>query len=366
MTTAGAQAASTSGQQQAAAAASPLTQLVEAARKEKQLIIGFPGNINPGRANRIEAVFKKRFGLSLNFATSQKESSDTVAEAILEMKTGLAPTYDLLEMPDVRALTLVETGATESVEHWQEILKEMDPTLVQDRISPAGPLQGHAFAWGHRIKALTYNPNLIKPEQLPKTWVDLGKPEFKNKFSLTPWVSGVQDGVVVYPKDEWLEIVTRAGRNAIGIYKYSDANNRMLLGQFPFMPDNADDYFAVKAKSAKAPIELGFFQDLMPISYSVYLVRKGTKNPNAAKLFVLWASTTEANRLWEGEFKGTGSFAVPASKSGSAVSQELAKRGVKPTSWWDSQRTIDLVKFYATPEGIAYTEELTKAQIGQR
>ena len=357
---------SASEQQTAASSTSPLAQLIEAAKKEKQLVIGYPGNINPGRAKRVEVVFTKRFGLPLQFATSQKKSSDTVAEAILEMKTGLAPTYDLLEMPDVRALTLVELGATVEIENWQELLKELDPSVVAGRVSPSnGPLQGHAFAWGHRIKAMTYNPTMITEAQLPRTWVDLGKPEFKNKFSLTPWVSELQSGLLVYPKDQLMEIVNRAAQNAIGVYKYSDANNRMLLGQFPFMPDNAESYFAVKEKAPNAPMALAFFEDVIPVSDSVYLVLKGSRSPNAAKLFALWAATAEANRLWEDDFKGTGSLAVPSSKTGAAIANELKKRGLKPVSWWDNEDNIKTVKFYATQEGIAYTEQLTKALTGR-
>jgi ABC-type Fe3+ transport system substrate-binding protein len=360
------QVASASEQQVAADSSSPLARLVDAAKKEKQLVIGFPGNINPGRAKRVETAFTKRFGLSLRFGSSQKESSDTVTEAILEMKTGLAPTYDLLEMPEVRAMTLVGVGATEPIENWQEILKELDSSVIADRVSPKnGPLRGHAFAWGHRVKALSYNPTMISEAQLPKTWIDLGKPEYKNKFSLTPWVSELQYGLLVYSKDELMNIVKRAAQNAIGIYKYSDANNRMLLGQFPFMPDNAESYFAVKEKAPNAPMALTFFEDAIPVSDSVYLVIKGTKSPNAAKLFALWAATAEANRLWEDEFRGTGSLAVPSSKTGSAISKELQKRGLKPMTWWDSEKSIDTIKFYATPEGIAYTEQLSKTLIGK-
>ncbi|MDZ4344376.1 MAG: hypothetical protein U1E51_18300, partial [Candidatus Binatia bacterium] len=116
--------------------------------------------ITAGKESRVNEVFNKRFGLTIKFGGSQKESTDTTAEAILETRQGLTPTYNVLEMPDVRGSVLVKAGATERIENWDALLKAIDPTVKSNLVSPAGPLQGHAFGWGHRQKVLIYNPKI--------------------------------------------------------------------------------------------------------------------------------------------------------------------------------------------------------------
>jgi len=342
-----------------------LDELVLGAKKEKELVIGWPGDITPGKESRVNEVFNKRFGLTIKFGGSQKESTDTTAEAILETRQGLTPTYNVLEMPDVRGSVLVRAGATERIENWDALLKAIDPTVKSNLVSPGGPLQGHAFAWGHRQKVLIYNPKMIKESELPKTLREMADPKFKGKFSLSPWVSDAQWGILVYPRDAWLETVKGMGRNITGTYRYTDGIQRMLLGEFPFLPANADYYWRFKKQDPKAPIGVALFEDLNALEYSVYLVRKGSRSPNGAKLFALWAATSEANKLWEDEFGQSGSLALPSSTVGVEITRLFTNKKAKLTSYWDSAKGAEIVEFYTTKEGAEYAKALGAAQRGK-
>lgn len=342
-----------------------LEQMVRAASKEKELVIGWPGSITPGREARANEVFNKRFGLKIKFVGSQKESTDTAAEALLETQQGLSPTFDVLEMPDIRGAVLIRAKAVEKIDNWEALLKALDPTAAPKWVSPPGPLQGYAFSWGHRQKVILYNTKMISEEDLPKTRLELANPKFKGKFSLPPWVSDSQFGTLVYPMDKWLEAVRGHGRNSAGSYTYTAGLERMLLGEFPFLPGNADYYFRVKKKDPTAPIGIGFFRDLTFLEYTIYLVRKGSPHMNAAKLFTLWAATSEANQVWENEFGQSGSLALPSSTVGAEMIKVLEKKNVKLVSWWDSPDSVEKANFYNTAEGKQYAKTLGEAQRGK-
>ena len=48
------------------------------------------------------------------------------------------------------------------------------------------------------------------------------------------------------------------------------------------------------------------------------------------------------------------------------ISQALDKENIKPVSWWDSKKNQDLLRWYATDEGRAYSRELSAAQTGRK
>ena len=97
------------------------------------------------------------------------------------------------------------------------------------------------------------------------------------------------------------------------------------------------------------------------------MVRKGAKSPNAAKLFALWATTSEANRIFENlDYAATGNLLLNTGPMSRQISQALDKENIKPVSWWDSKKNQDLLRWYATDEGRAYSRELSAAQTGRK
>ena len=182
--------------------------------------------------------------------------------------------------PDHRAFEVKEAGGLQKIDNWEALLKEMSPEAyaVRQRISPLD-IAGYGFLWANRIKNLNFNTELITEGDLPQTTVDLGNPKYQGMFALSPFVTDAEFGLLVYPKERWMEIVRSWGALNPSIMTYESAIQRMLLGEFKFMPSNGEYYYEIKKKNPKAPIGIGFFKDLTANSYVFHVVRKTQSIP---------------------------------------------------------------------------------------
>jgi ABC-type Fe3+ transport system substrate-binding protein len=346
-----------------------LQQLIEGARKEGQLNWYPVSSLGTDGAKAISQVFNKRFGLNLRINADVSGNISTVfSKAIVESKSGIPPTFDVLYGPDHRAFEVKEAGGLERIDNWEAILKEMSPEAyaVRQKVSPLD-IAGYAFLWANRIKCLNYNTDLITEAELPQTIADLGNPKYKGAFSLAPFVTDAEFGTLIYPKDKWMEIVRTWGALNPAIMTYEAGVQRMLLGEFKFLPSNGEYIFEVKGKNPKAPIGVSFFKDLTANSYVFHMVRKNAKNPNAAKLFTLWTTTPEANRFFEVDFITSPNLVLGTGPISKQLNALLKERNIKPVSWFDSKESLEkLLWYYRTDEGKRYVAEMAKARTGRR
>jgi len=133
------------------------------------------------------------------------------------------------------------------------------------------------------------------------------------------------------------------------------------------MPSNGEYYFEIKRKNPKAPIGIGFFKGLTANSYVFHVVRKNAKHPNTAKLFALWSTTPEANRLYEEEFLLSPNLVLGTGQIARQLNKLLQERNVKVVSWFDSKENLKkLLYYYETEEGQRYVSEMAKARTGRR
>jgi ABC-type Fe3+ transport system substrate-binding protein len=346
-----------------------LQQLIEGARKEGQLNWYPVSSLGTDGAKAISQVFNKRFGLNLRINADVSGNISTVfSKAIVESKSGIAPTFDVLYGPDHRAFEVKEAGGLERVDNWEAILKEISPEAyaVRQKVSPLD-IAGYAFLWANRIKCLNYNTDLITEAELPQTIADLGNPKYKGAFSLAPFVTDAEFGTLIYPKDKWMEIVRTWGALNPAIMTYEAGVQRMLLGEFKFLPSNGEYIFEVKGKNPKAPIGVSFFKDLTANSYVFHMVRKNAKNPNAAKLFALWTTTPEANRFFEVDYITSPNLVLGTGPISKQLNALLKGKNIKPVSWFDSKENLEkLLWYYRTDEGKRYVAEMAKARTGRR
>ncbi len=346
-----------------------LQQLIEGARKEGQLNWYPVSSLGTDGAKAISQVFNKRFGLNLRINADVSGNIATVfSKAIVESKSGIPPTFDVLYGPDHRAFEVKEAGGLELIDNWEAILKEMSPEAyaVRQKVSPLD-IAGYAFLWANRIKCLNYNTDLISEAELPQTIADLGNPKYKGAFSLAPFVTDAEFGTLIYPRDKWMEIVRTWGALNPAIMTYEAGVQRMLLGEFKFLPSNGEYIFEVKGKNPKAPIGVSFFKDLTANSYVFHMVRKNAKNPNAAKLFTLWTTTPEANRFFEVDYITSPNLVLGTGPISKQLNTLMKEKNIKPVSWFDSKESLEkLLWYYRTDEGKRYVAEMAKARTGRR
>jgi len=343
-----------------------LQQLVEGARKEGQLNVLVVSSQRDAGARELMQAFNRRFGLNLKSNTTV--ATPTLSGILEELKVGISPTSDVTYLPEDFIFPFLTAGGIAKIENWEPLLKEISPEAyqVRDRVSPLD-VAGYAFAWGTRAKVINYNTDLISENELPQTRVEMGDPKYKEAYFLPPFITEALYGILISPKDKWIEVVRSWGRWKPPIIAYEGGLQRMLLGEFKFAPSNDYYLFKYKGRDPKTPIGMAFFRDLTPLTYTWNVVHKRAKNPHAAALYALWATSPEANRIFENlDYSATGNLLLGTGPMSQQIKQALEKRNIKLLSWWDSKKNLDLLRWYATPDGAAYSNELVAAQSGRK
>lgn len=341
-----------------------LDELIAKAKKEGVLdttVVSQAGKTGP----KLVVAFKKRFGLdglTVNMNVGGQSNEETQIMAAL--KAGAPPHLDAFTGSDDYIVKIVEAGLAAEVPNWQAVISEINPLVSSGQVTPeqVSPslFAGYGFLWAGRNKVLVYNPTLIKKEDLPKSRADIADPKYKNNFILSIFVSEWQYGVLVHDKDEWLKTVDMMGKNALAVMHLTEGRNRLLLGEFAFLPGNEYHYLESKEKDPDAPIAYTFFSDGTASTKLLYVVPKAARHPAAAMLFSMWMSTPEAEEIWQpGSFYTNVHFGQ--SKLDKEMRASLEESHSKLISFYDTPETMKWLAWYATDEGRNYRSALDNA-----
>lgn len=339
-----------------------LKKLIDAARAEGELDLMITSSQGEKGARELVEAFKRRFSLNirLNGDLSGQESQK-FNQAVAETKSGIPPTFDLMAGQAENVLSLKEAGGAEGIESWESILAQISPTAhgVRHKISPV-VLAGFGFLWSTRTVGILYNPKLITEPELPRRWKEMGSPRYRQAFTLPPWTDVPQMGLLKFDKDELIDMVRAWSKNKRETLTYSAGVERMMLGEVKFLYGNAQLYFERKAVDANAPIALTFFEDLTTHAQVMYVVRKGARHPNAAKLFALWAAGEEANPIFE-RHAGVENIVLGLGPVTKGVLKSLKERDVKPVSWFDNAENLEKFRWLETEDGKRFSRALALA-----
>lgn len=317
------------------------------------------------RIPQLKEAFLKRFGLNITVNVALGDQTGKLAKMLTTLDAGGKPEFDTLTGSEEDLIQMQAKGYINAIDNWDTLLPAInslvrDGTVKADEVTPP-PFSGSAFLWSTRSKAVLYNTKQIQPDQLPKTTLDLADPKFKGKFPVPPWTDIWELGTLVHTdKAAWLQTLNQIGQNAAGVIDFSPALNRILLGEFAFMPMNSYYYWDVKAKDPQAPLGLAWFQDYAPFSKVMYFVPKGSKHPAAATLWALWMTTPEAEAAWQPAAHEE-NIAFGQSQQDKLARQSVESSGTKLVSWYDSATTVEQLKWWSTPEGKQYRAKIKEA-----
>jgi ABC-type Fe3+ transport system substrate-binding protein len=308
-------------------------------------------------------AFKRRFGINITVSADLSgQESQKFNQAVAETRAGIPPTFDLMQGEPPVVLELSQAGGIDRIENWESLLAHIAPDAYKhrDKISPVG-VAGYGFLWATRIAVLLYNPKIISEREIPEQWKDLGNSKYRGAFSIPPWTTITLMGLLKYDKTEWLEVVKSWGQLKPQVLHYAAAFQRIMLGEFKFAETTANLYFSHKAKDPNAPIEISFFSDFTPLREVFYVVRKGARHPNAAKLFALWATSGEANEIFE-KYAFSENLFLGRGPITRKIVHLLEQRRIKPVSWFESTKSLEKFLWLGTEEGRKYTQAIARAQ----
>lgn len=132
-----------------------------------------------------------------------------------------------------------------------------------------------------------YNTNLVKGDQIPRTWEDLLKPEFKDLIGMTdPTSSGTTlftvAGLVQNPRYGWAYL-EKLKKNGVKLESGSSGVvNKAAAGEYKV--SIGVDYIARTVIAQGATVGFAYPERDIPIIESPIAIMKDTKNLEAAKL----------------------------------------------------------------------------------
>src|SRR5437588_9015770 len=234
---------------------------------------------------RLTAAFDKRYGIKVKVWRSASEK--VLQRAVIETGAGR------------HEFDAVHTSALEMEALYREkVLQPVAPAHGVELL--AGALRPHR-AWTATYLSFwvqAYNTNMVKKEDLPKTYQDLLDPKWKGKLGIEARVPEWYATVAMDMGEEkgvrfFRELVAKNGITVRG--GHTLLNNLVIAGDVP-LALTVYQYMAEGAKRKGAAIDLFVLEPAVARMSGVGIARH-SPHPNAALLFYEFMLSTEAQQL---------------------------------------------------------------------
>jgi iron(III) transport system substrate-binding protein len=303
-----------------APASAPLQAVIDAARAEGELrLVWSENSVGGGEGiRRLAAGLNKRYGLNLNVQwTPGPPFAELAAKLTQEYQAGRPATSDIFLGAEQTVAALMAADALEAVD-WQAWAPNVqDPRLIAPN--------GMAVEIDSRIPGITYNSDRVRGDDVPATLEDVLKPEFKGRVATTPYATTFDRLVSpeLWGEQRTIDYVTRLAGQVGGLMRCGE-NDRLLSGEFDMLAVACGGYEAYRAKAQGQPLDHVIPADAAIIGHMHMAVPRNAAHPNAAKLFVDYMLSREAqDTLYELEF--VDHHLLPGSKSAWVVEGPRAK-----------------------------------------
>ncbi len=287
--------------------------LVEMAKKEGELSIY---HVYPALPVVI-AAFTKKYGIKVK---AWRSGSEAVLQRVIAESRGGRFDADI-----------VQNNAPENEAAWREkLLQEMWSPGLKDLVPEAVPAHRGWAGISLDIWTAAYNTNLVKKEDLPRSYQDLADPRWKGKLGIEAnnhaWYGtllaelGEERGTRLFEQ-------IMAGNSISARKGHSVLTNLVASGDIP-LALTVYSWIPEQLKKKGAPIENWVIQPLLAQPSTIALMRR-SPNPASALLFIDFMLGEGQKLLADAQF-------VPASKT---IPNPLS--GV-PMKMLDPARVLDL------------------------
>ena len=149
------------------------------------------------------------------------------------------------------------------------------------------------------LSPIGYNTNLVKPEDAPKSFVDLLDPKWRGKIVKGhPDYSGtILTATFALARDlGWSYFERLAEQNVLQLRSAHDPPNKLALGESAIQADgNGSDLLLLREQGA--PVEAIYATEGTPLITAPSAVFRSAPNPNAARLFQSFLLSIEGSRF---------------------------------------------------------------------
>ena len=245
--------------------------LIDGARREGGLVLYT--SFSTSDLGAFVGPFEKQYGIKV---TPWRSSSENVLQrAVAEARAGRHE-VDAFETngPELEAL------------HREQVLQAVESPHFAGLIPHAVPPHREWATTRFNLFVAAYNTNLVKQDDLPKSWADLAHPRWKGKLGIEAydhdWFAGVVSGLgEVQGLKLFREIVAA---NGMSVRKgHTMLSNLVVSGEVP-LALTVYYYRPVQLKKKGAPIDWFALEPAVARPNGVAIARRA-RHPHAAVLF---------------------------------------------------------------------------------
>ncbi|HEV2431273.1 MAG TPA: extracellular solute-binding protein [Burkholderiales bacterium] len=284
--------------------------LAEGAKKEGEVMLYT--SLVPEDLTALGAAFEKKYGVRLK--TWRANSEKVLQRAVTEARAGRHEA-DIVETngPQLEAL------------HREKGLQPLSSPHVKDLMRQAVQAHGHWVGTRINMFVQSYNTNLVKKEELPKTYQDLAHPRWKGRLGIE---AEDEDWFAMIIKALGEEAGLRTFREIQRVNGFSVRKGHTLLaglvasGEIPFALTTYS-HGAEKMKQRGAPVEWFAIAPAIGRANGIGVVSK-PPHPHAAALFVDFLLSPEGQQILQ-----KGGY-VPANLRVADPAQKLTLQFVDP------------------------------------
>ncbi len=263
----------------------------------------------PDRAEKVLAAAKKEG--TLTFYTSISEKSLPTLIDPFEKKYGIkvkvwrAGAVSVLQRILTEAsarryeVDVIHIGAPEmEALHREKILQPVNSPYHKELIADSVPAHREWAAHLLAVWVQAYNTNLIKKEDLPKTYQDLLDPKWNGKLGIEAnnheWYSTL---VMSMGEEKGISLFRAiVGRNGMSVRRgHSLLNNLVVAGEVP-LALTVFNHAPETSKRAGAPIDWFTLDPVVARANGIGIARRAP-HPNATLLFYDYMLSTETQKL---------------------------------------------------------------------
>jgi iron(III) transport system substrate-binding protein len=283
------------------ALATPLEDLVAAAKKEGVIELLAPSTTGEKGAQALGNAFNKKYGLNIkiNYTPSSNMTGD-VAKVVMGAASRATPDWDLMLVTDAHHATLWGRKLHQPFEYAK---LGIAPELVQ--------YDNGVVSLANQFVLPAYNKNILPAQDVPKRWEDLLDAKWKGGKLGVSTATHHLSRLAVGPWGEakTSEFVSAISKQEPILGTLANLYTRLQVGEILLIATLTDSFIS-QAKKDGAPIV--FAEGLDPVISPTYNagVPKGARHPNVGHLFAVFLTFLEAQEVWE-KFNGQTSALIP-------------------------------------------------------
>jgi iron(III) transport system substrate-binding protein len=305
-------------------------EIMAKAKKEGELRV--LGNIEPAVIKAGMAAFMKKYPF-LNVVGRETTGSDAAQRTVLELKSGAAKEWDTVgPTQDFRSEYLPYMWKIDILGMAEQGVLKIPPAMIDS-------INRNMVSFSSRFSVVAYNKNLVPAGQVPKSWDDLLRPEFKGrKFAADVRPTEIAELVPAWGLDKTIDFARRIKeQQPIWVRGATRTFASIIAGEIPMMIGVR--FHSVRRSQIKDRAGILQYAVLEPVPLSASMplaVLASAQHPHAALLLLEWFASPEGQKIID-DYEPLGSSVyVP----GGAVEQEVRGKKLSVLSW-DHYQVID-------------------------